>query len=193
MKLDRRELRSFHIGDGYAAERHPASPARLGPLRKWSYGRSSTPTRTRTPAPAALVRTFQRRRCVSLPHVSPSFLSCILRSSSLSLGFLLHVSLSLSLFSFKITVLVRTRSEMRFTVAARRDVFRAVDCSVPCKLSRELTPARLLCARHMMRDVNRTIMCLSYVQSARFVPSNITLLHAVLYSRNALSLVYYSK
>lgn len=41
--------------------------------------------------------------------------------------------------------------------------------SVPCKPSRELTPARLLCARHMMRDVNRTIMCLSHVQSARFV------------------------
>lgn len=105
----------------------------------------------------------------------------------------LSASSSLSLFrSFKITVLVHTRSEIRFTVAARRDVFRAVDCSVPCKLSRELTPARLLCARHMMRDVNRAIMCLSYVQSARFVLNNITLLHAVLYSRNALSLLLFN-
>lgn len=66
-----------------------------------------------------------------------------------------------------------------------------VQSIVPCKLSRELTPARLLCARHMMRDVNRTIMCLSYVQTARFVPSNITFLRAVLYSRNALSLLLF--
>lgn len=116
-----------------------------------------------TPPLRSRLRSFAfQRHCVpSRPYPSP--ISCILTRSSLSLWLL-----PLSLRSRLPSLYIRGR---RCVLRLLRDVMPLVQStvSVPCKLSRELTPARLLCARHMMRDVNRTIMCLSHVQSARFV------------------------
>lgn len=122
VKLDRLrqgELWGFHIRGGYVAERRPLLTClarTIAQMKLWLF----IYTPPFLSAPGSARSHISATLCIPSVLILPPYRvfspdrRCLSASSSIS--------------SFKITVLVHTWSEMRFTVATRRDAFRAVDC-----------------------------------------------------------------